>query len=168
MSDPATIRIEAAASRDVPALLGLIRALAAYEKLAHAVVATEASLEAALFGPRPVAEALLAWDGTQPVGFAVFFHTFSTFRGLPGLYLEDLFVESAWRGRGLGKRLLGHVAGVALARGCGHLEWSVLDWNEPAIRFYAALGAQPREEWSSYRLSGDALTRLAGDGPRKA
>lgn len=164
MSAPTSVRIQSATSRDVPALLNLIRALAEYEKLEQNVVATEADFQKALFGPRPIAEALIAYAETKPVGFALFFFTFSTFRGTPGLYLEDLFVDDGWRGHGLGKRMMAHLAGIALARGCSHMEWSVLTWNEPAIRFYRGLGAQPKDEWSVFKLSGDPLTALASAG----
>ena len=153
--------IRAAAEADVPLLLRLIRALAAYEKLTHEVVATEASIRDGLFGPRRVAEAIVAHLGAEPVGFALFFSTFSTFLGAPGIYLEDLFVEERWRGRGFGKRLLAHLAGIAVERGCGRLEWSVLDWNEPALRFYRSLGAGPNAGWTVYRLTGEPLAALA-------
>jgi GNAT superfamily N-acetyltransferase len=159
--EPFTIR--AATETDVSVLLRMIKALADYEKLSHEVVATEAALRESLFGPRPVAEALLAYAGVEPVGFAVFFRTFSTFLGSPSLYLEDLFVEPQCRGRGFGKRLLAHVAAAALARGCSRLEWAVLDWNEPAIRFYRSLGAEPCEAWTVYRLGTAELSHLAGN-----
>lgn len=155
-------RIEAATERDVPVILHMIKALAEYERLSHKVVATEEALRASLFGPRPAAEVVIAYAGDEAAGFAVFFPTFSTFLGQRGLYLEDLFVEPRWRRRGLGRRLLVYVAGVAAARGCGRLDWSVLDWNEPAIRFYRGLGAEPVQEWSVLRLTGESLARLAG------
>lgn len=158
---PPDFRIEAATDHDVPVILGMIKALAEYERLSHKVVATEEALRASLFGPRPAAEVVVAYAGNEPAGFAVFFPTFSTFLGQPGLYLEDLFVEPAWRRRGLGRRLLAYVAGVATARGCARLDWSVLDWNEPAIRFYRGIDAEPVREWSVFRLTGDALARLA-------
>ena len=157
MSD---FRIEPATSADIPVILRMIKGLAEYEKLAAAVVATEDGLRQALFGPRPYAEVLLGYLGSEPVGFALFFHTFSTFRGAPGLYLEDLFVDAPWRGRGFGRRLLAQVAATAVERGCHRLEWSVLDWNEPAIGFYRKLGAVPMGDWTVYRLTGDALLRL--------
>jgi GNAT superfamily N-acetyltransferase len=160
---PADLRIDAATSGDVTTLLGLIKALADYEHLSSAVVATEASLRAALFGDPPRAEAVLAHVGGTAVGYAVYFHTYSTFLGRTGMYLEDVFVLPEWRRKGIGRRLLRHVAELAVARGCGRLEWSVLDWNEPAIRFYQSLGARPLDEWTVYRLTGDALTRLAVD-----
>ena len=116
-----------------------------------------------LFGPQASAEAVIAYSATEPVGFAVFFQNYSTFMGRSGLYLEDLFVLPEWRGRGAGRRLLGYVASMAVSRGCGRLEWSVLNWNEPAIRFYQALGARSMDEWTGYRLAGEALERLSGD-----
>jgi GNAT superfamily N-acetyltransferase len=158
----AEFRIEPAIASDVPVLLDLIKALAAYEKLTHEVVATESDLHAALFGPRPAAEAAIAYAGDEPAGFAVFFHNFSTFLGRPGMYLEDLFVQPRWRGRGLGRLLMAHVAKIAVERRCGRLEWSVLDWNEPAIGFYRRLGARPMDDWTVYRLTGDRLRALAG------
>ena len=154
-------RIEPATERDVPVILRMIKALAEYERLSHAVVATEAGLRAALFGPRPAAEVVIGYAGDEPAGFAVFFPSFSTFLGKPGLYLEDLFVEPRWRRRGLGRKLLKYVAGVAAARGCGRLEWAVLDWNEPAIEFYLGIGATPLDEWTVFRLTGEGLSRLA-------
>ena len=164
MSSPQQIdfRIEPATERDVPAILRMIRGLAEYERLSHMVVATEAGLRASLFGPHPAAGVVIGYAGDEPAGFAVFFPSFSTFLGKPGLYLEDLFVEPRWRRRGLGRKLLKHVAGVAAARGCGRLEWAVLDWNEPAIRFYRGIGAEPLEDWTVFRLTGEALGRLAG------
>ena len=157
----ADVRIEAARPEDVALLLELIRALAEYERMSDQVVATEARLLETLFGDRPVAEAVIAWLGAQPVGFALWFYNYSTFLGRSGLYLEDLFVKPEHRGGGVGRALLRHLAQVALAKGCGRMEWSVLDWNEPAIRFYRSLGAQAMDEWTVYRLTGDAITRLA-------
>jgi GNAT superfamily N-acetyltransferase len=157
----ADFHIRAATEADVPLLFRLIRALADYEKLSHEVVATEPGIRDGLFGPRRSAEAILAHLGEEPVGFALYFQTFSTFLGRPGIYLEDLFVEERWRGRGFGKRLLAHLAAIAVERGCGRLEWSVLDWNEPALRFYRSLGAGPREGWTVYRLTGAPLAALA-------
>lgn len=156
-----TIRIERATERDVPVVLQMIRDLAEYERMADQVVATEASLREALFSGRPDAEVLLAYADDRPAGFALFFHNFSTFVGRRGLYLEDLFVKPEFRGGGIGKRLLVELARIALERNCGRFEWSVLDWNEPAIGFYKKLGAVPLEEWTIFRVSGDALTRLA-------
>ncbi len=149
--------IRPATSADTPAIARLIRGLADYERLSHAVTLDEGRLREHLFGPRPFAETLLAEEAGEVVGFALFFHNYSTFVGRPGLYLEDLFVEPARRGKGHGKALLRAVARLAVERGCGRLEWSVLNWNEPAIRFYRALGAVRMDEWSVYRLSGDAL-----------
>jgi GNAT superfamily N-acetyltransferase len=146
---------------DVPVIRELIEGLADYEKLRHECIATDALLEAALFGPRPSAEVVIAeWDGAS-AAFALFFHSFSTFLARPGIYLEDLFVRPACRGRGIGKALLQHLAALAVARQCGRLEWSVLDWNVDAIGFYEKLGARPQEEWTVYRVTGDSLTRLA-------
>ncbi len=158
--------IRPATSADTPAIARLIRALAEYERLSHAVTFDEGRLREHLFGPRPYAEALLAEEAGAVVGFALFFHNYSTFVGKPGLYLEDLFVEPAHRGQGHGKALLRAVARLALERGCGRLEWSVLNWNEPAIRFYRALGAVPMDEWKVYRLVGDALAAAAADERR--
>lgn len=157
----ADFRIVSATKRDVPLILHFIRALAEYERLADQVSATEASIREELFGERPVAEAVIAYDGDEPVGFALFFHNFSTFVGRRGLYLEDLFVKPEARGKGVGRRLLNHLASLAKERGCGRMEWAVLDWNEPAIKFYRSLGAAPMDEWTVFRLSGDALERLA-------
>lgn len=153
--------IEAATAADVPLLLRMIKAIADYERLAHEVVATEDGLRDALFGPRPFAEAVIGFAGGEPVGYALFFHNFSTFRGAPGLYLEDLFVYREHRGRGYGRRLLEHVAGVAVARGCHRFEWSVLDWNESAISFYGGAGAVVLDDWRICRITGDALRALA-------
>src|SRR5688572_18660946 len=125
------------------------------------VVATEADVERTLFGPNPMAEAAIARSGDEPVGFALWFYNYSTFLGRPGLYLEDLFVLPDQRGRGIGRALLTHLARVAVSRNCGRMEWSVLNWNDPAIRFYRSLGAEPMDEWTVFRVTGDALTRLA-------
>jgi GNAT superfamily N-acetyltransferase len=157
------VRIGAAAPGDVPLLLTLIKALAEYERLAHEVTATEANLAESLFGPHARVEAVLAYAGSDAVGFALWFHNYSTFVGRPGLYLEDLFVLPAWRGKGIGRKLLGYLARIAAARGCGRIEWSVLDWNEPAIRFYRSLGAQPMDDWTVYRMTGEALEKLANN-----
>ena len=156
-----TIRIERATERDVPAILQMIRELAVYERMLDQVVATEAGLREALFSGRQDAEVLLAYADAAPAGFALFFHNVSTFVGRRGLYLEDLFVKPELRGAGIGKRLLVELARIAVERGCGRFEWSVLDWNEPAIGFYKKLGAVPMDEWTIFRVSGDALTRLA-------
>lgn len=157
----AVIRIAPASERDIPIILKFIRDLAEYEKLSHLVIATEENIRENVFGPNPVAEVLLAyWDG-QPVGFALFFRNFSTFLGQVGIYLEDLFVEPGHRGKGIGKALLQRLAEIAVERRYGRLEWAVLNWNTPSIEFYKSLGAVPLDEWTVYRLTGDALMRLA-------
>lgn len=161
MAAPHEFRIEPATEVDIPVVLSLIKGLAKYEQLDHEVVATEASLRASLFGPKPSAEALLGYLGAEPVGFALWFHNYSTFLGRPGLYLEDLFVLPQYRGRGLGRQLLAHLARIAVERGCGRMEWTVLDWNESAQRFYRSLGAQPMDAWKIYRVTGEALEQLA-------
>jgi len=155
------VRIEAPTLEDVPLLLSLIRALAEYERMSGDVVATETRLRDTLFGAAPSAEAVIARVEREAVGFALWFHNYSTFLAQPGLYLEDLFVRPDWRGRGVGAALLRHLARVAAERGCGRMEWSVLNWNEPAIGFYRKLGARPMDEWTVYRLAGDDLRRLA-------
>jgi GNAT superfamily N-acetyltransferase len=155
------LSIRPATAADVPVVLAFIRELAIYEHLEHEVVAREADVHAALFGPRPYAEVALACLDGEPVGFALYFHNFSTFVGQPGIYLEDLFVRPAARGLGAGKRLFAYLAKLALARGCARLDWAVLDWNEPSIGFYRSLGAVDQSEWTTYRLDGEALTRLA-------
>jgi len=153
--------IRSAERGDVPLILKFIQGLAEYEKLAHECKATEAQLERTLFGARPVAEVLLAYRGNTPAGFALFFHNYSTFLARPGIYLEDLFVDPAHRGFGVGHALLSHLAALAVERECGRLEWSVLDWNADAIRFYERLGARAMDEWTIYRVTGDALLKLA-------
>jgi GNAT superfamily N-acetyltransferase len=150
---------------DVELLASLVRELAEYERLEAFARATPEQFRAHLFGARPFAEAVIAEVDGEPAGFALYFPTFSTFRGQPGLYLEDLFVRPEHRGRGVGKLLFSHAARVAVAWGCGRLEWSVLDWNAPAIGFYRALGAQPLDEWTIYRIDHEALTRLARQSP---
>jgi GNAT superfamily N-acetyltransferase len=157
----ATIHLRFANAADIAHILAFIRELGEYEKLAHEVVADEATLATQLFGERPAAEVLIAEVDGQPAGFALFFHNFSTFLGQRGLYLEDLFVRPQFRGLGLGKRLMVHLARLAIERGCGRFEWSVLDWNEPAIRFYRGLGAVGLEEWTVQRVAGAALRALA-------
>jgi GNAT superfamily N-acetyltransferase len=158
MSTPAApLTIRPATVDDVPTILSFIRQLAEYEQLLDRVVATEAQLRESLFGPAPAAEVLLALDGATPVGFALFFHNFSTFLGSRGLYLEDLFVTPAARGRGVGRLLLSALARLAIARNCGRLEWAVLDWNTPAIGFYRRMGASVLEDWRVCRLTGEAL-----------
>lgn len=158
-----TDRLEILPARpaDAALILGMIRELAEFERLLDQVVATEAGLRDALFGERPQAEVVIAWRGGEPVGFALFFETFSTFVGRRGLYLEDLFVRPLHRGRGVGSALLSHLAGIAIARGCGRFEWAVLDWNQRAIDFYTRLGARPQADWTTFRLAGDALAQLA-------
>jgi len=155
-----TLSIRPAVRQDVPLVADLIRELAKFEKLEHEVVLTDDLLVAGLFGARPYAEAVIAEEDGRPIGFALFFHTFSTFLARPGIYLEDLFVLPDQRGRGVGRALLGHLAHLALERGCGRLEWAVLNWNHEAIRFYERLGARPNSEWTVYRLAGEALQAL--------
>lgn len=153
--------IRFATAADVPLILRFIRGLAEYEKLSHEVKADEDTLRETLFGSRQVAEVLIGEYRGDAVGFALFFHNYSTFLGRPGIYLEDLFVQPEMRGRGFGKALLTYLARLATARNCGRVEWSVLDWNEPSIQFYKKLGAVAMDDWTMYRLTGQALTRLA-------
>jgi GNAT superfamily N-acetyltransferase len=155
-------QIRSATLADVPLILRLVRELAEFEREPDAVEATEDMLAAALFGERPAAEAVIAELDDAPVGFALFFQNFSTWTGRPGIYLEDLYVTPAARGSGTGTALLRHLAGIALDRGCGRFEWAVLDWNEPAINFYRAMGAVGMDEWRVQRVAGDALMKLAG------
>ena len=157
------ISIRPAVEAEIPLILAFIRELAEYERLAHAVSATEADLRHSLFGRERYAQALFACDSDTAVGFAIYFFNYSTFLGRPGLYLEDLYVRPEHRGQGVGRRLLAHLARVALEHGCGRFEWSVLDWNEPSIRFYRSLGAEKKEEWRLFRLTGEALARLAAE-----
>jgi GNAT superfamily N-acetyltransferase len=157
------IEIRVVTEDDVPLILSLITELAEYERLSHEVVATEEMLRDSLFEERRVAEVVLGYKGDDPAGFALFFHNFSTFLGKPGIYLEDLYVKPEFRGAGVGRALLVYLAKLARERGCGRLEWWVLDWNEPAIRFYKALGAVPMEDWTVYRVMGEALDKLASD-----
>ena len=164
MTRPSGLQISSATAADAPLILALINELAEYEKLRHESVATEASIHKALFGPKPHAEAVIARFDGEAAGFALFFHNFSTFLGKPGLYLEDLFVRPAYRGRAIGKSLLSHLAAVALERDCGRFQWQVLDWNKPSRDFYERLGAQADAAWVNYRISGDALRRLAESG----
>jgi GNAT superfamily N-acetyltransferase len=161
MNIQSNFEIRPARVEDVPIILGLIRELATYERAPDEVTATEEQLVDVLFGEKRVAEVLLAFEGKSPVGFAVFFHNFSTWLGRPGLYLEDLFVKPDKRGKGYGRALLVDLAKIARDRGCGRMEWAVLNWNEPAIKFYRSLGAKPLDEWTVYRLTGDGITRLA-------
>lgn len=158
-----TLQIRFGELRDVPLVAELIRGLARYEKLEHEVTMTEQKLTDALFGERRYAETLIAEDDGEPVGFALFFHNFSTFLAQPGIYLEDLFVIPEHRGGGVGRALLERLAQVAVDRGCGRLEWAVLDWNQDAIGFYERLGAKPNSDWTVYRLAGDPLHALAGE-----
>jgi GNAT superfamily N-acetyltransferase len=154
-------KIRTATETDVPVILTLIRELAEYERAPDAVVATEKGLRDVLFGPNPSAKVLLALEKGVPVGFAVYFHNFSTWLGRPGLYLEDLFVRPAERGKGYGRALLGRLAQIAKECGCGRMEWAVLDWNEPAIQFYRKLGAEPMNEWTVFRLTEEGIAKLA-------
>lgn len=155
------LTIKAATADDVPTILRLIQALAAYERMSADVVTTEAGLHDALFGEHPAAECLIAFEFERPVGFALFFHNFSTFSGVRGLYLEDLYVEAECRGKGYGRALLNRLAQLAVERRCARLEWSVLDWNAPAIGFYESLGARLMSEWRIFRMSGEALQTFA-------
>jgi GNAT superfamily N-acetyltransferase len=157
--------IRPARVEDVPVILELIRELATYERAPDEVTATEEQLVDVLFGKRPAAEVLLAFEGKSPVGFAVFFYNFSTWLGRPGLYLEDLFVKPEKRGKGYGRALLVDLAKIARDRGCGRMEWAVLDWNEPAIKFYRALGAKPMDAWTVFRLTRDGIAELAKSEP---
>ena len=152
-----TFEIREATESDVPLILQFIRDLAEYEKLAHLVVATEEQLRSTLFGSTPFAEVLIAEEDSMPAGFALFFHNYSTFLAQPGIYLEDLFVKPEFRGRGHGKALLARLAQIARARNCGRVEWAVLNWNEPSIAFYKSFDARPMEEWTVFRLTGEAL-----------
>jgi GNAT superfamily N-acetyltransferase len=156
-----TLRIERATEQDVPLILRLIKDLAEYERMSNEVEATEQRLRETLFGPHPSAEVVIGYAGSEPAGFALFFHNYSTFLGKQGLYLEDLFVMPKYRGCGYGKALLVHLARLAAERACGRFEWTALDWNEPAIGFYKKLGATPMHEWTIFRVTGDALQKLA-------
>ncbi len=161
MNMPSDFNIRPARVEDVPIILELIRDLATYERAPDEVVATKEQLVDVLFGERPVAEVLLAFEAETAVGFAVYFYNFSTWLGRPGLYLEDLFVNPEKRGKGYGRALLVALAKIARDRGCGRMEWAVLDWNEPAIKFYRALGAQPMHEWTVFRLTSEEIAKLA-------
>ncbi len=161
MQPHATHQLRAAEPRDLPAIVGLIRELAEFEQLSHMVQTTPEALHPHLFGVRPAAEAMVAEAGGTVVAFALFFTNFSTFLARPGLYLEDLYVQPAWRGHGIGQALLEHLGALALQRGCGRFEWSVLDWNENAIRFYERMGATVMPEWRICRVAGDALARFS-------
>jgi GNAT superfamily N-acetyltransferase len=164
MKSPEQFEIRPARVQDVPVILELIRDLATYERAPDEVTATEEQLIDVLFGERPTAEVLLAFEGQSAVGFAVYFYNFSTWLGRPGLYLEDLFVKPEKRGKGYGRALLVELAKIARRRDCGRLEWAVLDWNEPAIKFYRSLGAKPMDEWTVFRLTRDEIARLANSG----
>ena len=159
-----TFHVAPATENDIPVILRFIKELAAYEKLAHEVTATEEILRESLFGRERAAEVILAYANDEPAGFAVYFQTFSTFVGRPGIYLEDLYVTPAWRGHGLGRKLLAGVARAALERGDGRMEWSVLDWNELALGVYRRIGARAMDQWTVYRLTGAALRELANSG----
>ncbi|MGH8293819.1 MAG: GNAT family N-acetyltransferase [Gammaproteobacteria bacterium] len=163
MTDDRHFRIRNARPDDVALILQFIQELARYEKLAHEVSATERDIQANLFGTRPRAECIIAEHDGTAIGFALYFHNFSTFLGKPGLYLEDLYVQPAFRGQGYGRGLLSHLAKLALDRGCGRFEWAVLDWNAPAIGFYRKLGAAIMADWRINRLSGSALEKLASE-----
>jgi len=157
------VTVRAASRAEAPLVLEFIRELAVYEHLEHAVTATVADLERTLFGAAPAAFVLFACIGDVPVGFAVYFFNYSTFLARPGLYLEDLYVQPAARGRGVGRALLVHLARIAVEKGCGRFEWAVLDWNSPAIGFYRSLGAEPADDWTIYRLTGASLGNLAAE-----
>ena len=165
-TDVPGVTLRFATAEDTPVILAMIRELADYERMSHEVVADITRLRQSLFGERRVAEVLIAEKRGEPVGFALFFHNFSTFVGRPGIYLEDLYVRPAARGSGIGKALLVRLARIAVERGCGRLEWAVLDWNEPAIGFYRRLGATAMDEWTVFRLTGAALEDLAQTGGR--
>ena len=158
-------KIRTATIVDVQIILELIRALATYERAPNEVTATEDQLVDVLFGKKPAAEVLLAFEDDIPIGFAVFFHNFSTWLGRPGLYLEDLFVKPEHRGKGYGRALLVHLGKIAHERGCGRMEWAVLNWNEPAVEFYKKLGAKPLDEWKIFRLNREGIARLVEAGP---
>ncbi len=155
------LEIKAPTRDDLPIIVGFIRELAEYERLSHECVITEELLESALFGEQKAAETRIAYFEGVPVGFCLFFHNFSTFLGKPGLYLEDLYIKPEYRNQGFGKIILSYLSNLALERGCGRFEWSVLDWNEPSIAFYRKIGAVAMDEWTVQRLTGDALVNLA-------
>jgi GNAT superfamily N-acetyltransferase len=157
------IGIRPASEEDVPLILSFIKELAEYERLSHEVSATEDLLRVHLFGERREAEVVIGQHADEPAGFALFFHNFSTFLGRPGIYLEDLYVKPAFRGNGIGRAMLVYLAGLARERDCGRLEWSVLDWNEPAIGLYRGIGAVPMDDWTVYRVAGEALQKLAAN-----
>lgn len=163
MSSSNALRIEPATDRDIPLILEFVRGLAEYEKHLDRVEATEDRIRKTLFGAEPAAQVVFAYDNDTPVGYAIFFYTYSSFVGLPGVYLEDLFVKPEARGKSVGHELLRYLARVAKEKGCSRIEWAVLNWNEPAIGFYKKLGAVPMDEWDVYRLSGNELDRLASE-----
>ena len=163
MSPPESLRIEPATERDIPLILEFVRGLAEYEKHLDRVEATEDRIRKTLFGAEPAARVVFAYDNDTPVGYAIFFYTYSSFVGLPGVYLEDLFVKPEARGKSVGRELLRYLARVAKEKGCSRIEWAVLNWNEPAIGFYKKLGAVPMDEWDVYRLSGTELDRVAAE-----
>ncbi len=163
LTTPCGFEIRAACESDVPVILSFVKKLAHYERLTDEVVATEEHLRETLFGVRRTAEVAIGYFDEKPVGFVLFFHNYSTFLGRPGLYIEDLFVDEAYRRRGFGGALLRYVARHAKERGCGRLEWSVLDWNEPAIDFYKKLGALPMSEWTVFRITGESLKKLGSE-----
>lgn len=162
------LTIVPATKNDIRLILSLIKELAEYERLAHEVVATEEILTETLFGEHPYAEVIIASYDSEPVGYALFFHSYSTFLGRPGMYLEDLFVRPSHRGKGFGKALLATLAQMAKERKCGRLEWAVLNWNEPAIGFYKSLGAKPMDTWTVYRMTDEPLTQLASSSPHRS
>lgn len=161
-TDSPGFQIKSATESDVPIIFSFVKKLAHYERLSHEVVATEELLRENLFGKRRTAEVAIGYLDAKPVGFVLFFYNYSTFLGKPGLYIEDLFVDEEYRGRGYGRALLLHVARLAKERDCGRLEWSVLDWNQPAIDFYKKLGALPMSDWTVFRITGKSLDELVG------
>ena len=163
MSSSNALRIEPATERDIPLILEFVQGLAEYEKHLDRVEATEDRIRKTLFGAEPAAQVVFAYDNDTPVGYAIFFYTYSSFVALPGIYLEDLFVKPEARGKSVGRELLRYLARVAKEKGCSRIEWAVLNWNEPAIGFYKKLGAVPMDEWDVYRLSGTELDRLAAE-----
>lgn len=163
MTTPKDFEIKQATASDVLVILSFIKKLAVYEKLTSEVTATEELLRETLFGQRRYAEVIIGYHGGEPVGFALFFHNYSTFLGKPGIYLEDLYVDERHRGKGFGKALLVHLARLTKERNCGRLEWSVLDWNEPSINFYKTLGARAMDDWTVFRVAGEALDKLANE-----
>jgi len=164
MTIPSHLTIREATEEDAATILSLIKDLAEYEKLSHEVTATEDDIRQSLFGDRPVAETLIGELDGVAISFALFFYNFSTFLGKPGIYLEDLYVKPDYRSNGFGRKMLAHIARLAKERNCGRFEWSVLDWNKPAIRTYDRLNARPMKEWILYRLTGEALIKLAQEG----